>query len=369
MLRSLARLRSVPLGFEPQQTLIVGLNLPAAKYRDQTAQFNFFRDLTARVATIPGLQAVGAISRLPLVGISTLNFTIEGKPVAVGDAPSADYRTVSVNGFQALGVKILAGRDFSERDAVDAPDAIVINETLRRRFFADENPLGRRIQLATERTRWREVVGVVSDVKLISIDAETSPAIYVPFAQNTWPNALRGGSLIARVSGDPATIVPALRARLGEIDREMPFVQVQTMNDLVARSIAQRQFNTRLLAIFAGLAALLAVVGIYGVMSFRVSQRTHELGVRLALGAGSADLMRLVLGHGARITGIGIVVGLAGAAALTRLLGSLLYEVSATDPATFAGAALVLGATALLACYLPARRAGRVDPVIALRGN
>jgi ABC-type antimicrobial peptide transport system permease subunit len=141
------------------------------------------------------------------------------------------------------------------------------------------------------------------------------------------------------------------------------------MNDLVARSLAQRQFNTQLLAIFAGLAALLAVVGIYGVMSFRVSQRTHELGVRLALGAGSTDLMRLVLGHGARITGIGIVVGLAGATALTRLLGSLLYEVSATDPITFAVAALVLAATALLACYLPARRAGRVDPVIALRGN
>jgi putative ABC transport system permease protein len=369
MLRSLSRLRSVPLGFEPHQTIVLGLNLPATKYRDQTAQLNFFRDLTAQVATIPGLQSVGAISRLPLVGSSTLNFTIEGKPVATGDEPSADYRTVSVNGFQALGVKILAGRDFSERDAVDAPDAIVINETLRRRFFADENPLGRRIQLAAERTRWREVVGIVSDVKLVSIDAETSPAIYVPFAQNTWPNALRGGSLIARVSGDAATIVPALRARLGELDREMPFVQTQTMDDLVARSLAQRQFNTRLLAIFAGLAAVLAVVGIYGVMSFRVSQRTHELGVRLALGAGSADLIRLVLGHGARITAIGIAVGLAGATALTRLLGSLLYEVSATDPVTFAGAALVLGATALLACYLPARRAGRVDPVIAMRGN
>jgi putative ABC transport system permease protein len=247
--------------------------------------------------------------------------------------------------------------------------------TLSRRFSSDsfverswpgQDPIGKRFHVAGDPDGlWTTVVGVVGSVEENPIETRSRPSFYRPIDQV----ASRGAYFVVRTAGEPMALASAAREALWAVDPNLPIASVDSLHGAREERFAGLRTGAAMMGAFAVMAALLAVVGIYGVMSFRVSQRTHELGVRLALGAGSADLMRLVLGHGARITGIGIVVGLAGAIALTRLLGSLLYEVSATDPFTFAGAALVLGATALLACYLPARRAGRVDPVIALRGN
>jgi putative ABC transport system permease protein len=367
MIRSFLSVREVSPGFNPQGLLTMGVSLPQSKYKDQQQQIIFYRNIAEKIENLPGVQSVAGVSRLPIVGFSTLNFTVKGQPVSQGNEPSADYRAVSVEYFQAMNIPVMSGRNFSEQDTEQSSDSIIINQAMRERFFPEENPIGKQIQLAAERTRWREIVGVVGDAKLSALDAVTQPAIYVPFSQNTWPNALRNGYLVVRTGVEPESIVSAIRSELNSIDRDMPLSQVRTMDEIISNSLSQRRFNTSLLVVFAALAGALACLGIYGVMSFNVTQRTHEIGVRMALGAQKLDVLGMILGQGARITATGIAIGITGAFALTRVLSSLLFGISATDVATFVSISLLLAIVAIVACWIPARRATRVDPMVALR--
>jgi putative ABC transport system permease protein len=251
----------------------------------------------------------------------------------------------------------------------DAPDVVVINQTMATRFFPEGNPIGQRIQIFPDPTRWREIIGVVGDVKLATLDAETNPTIYIPMVQNTYPNALRNIFLVVRTNGEPKSLVPGIRARLRTLDKDIPLSQVQTMEEIVSKSLSQRRLSMSLLIIFAALAALLAAVGIYGVMAYIVTQRTHEIGIRMAMGARAIDVLAMVLRDGAKLTSAGVVIGLLVAFALTRVMASLLFGVSAVDPMTFIIIPLLLTIVALLASYVPARRAARVDPIIALRND
>ncbi|HEX8922815.1 MAG TPA: FtsX-like permease family protein, partial [Pyrinomonadaceae bacterium] len=229
------------------------------------------------------------------------------------------------------------------------------------------DPLGQHIQLAAEATRWREVVGVVGNEKLSGIDAETGPAVYVPLTQNSFPNAIRSLFLVVRAQGEPASLTSSIQKELRSMDQEQALFQVRTLEDVISNSLAQRRFNSLLLVIFGALAGLMAAVGIYGVIAYSVAQRTNEIGIRLALGAQQRDVLKMILGQGIKLTLIGVAVGLVAAFVLTRILSSLLYGVSATDPVTFLGIPLLLTVVALLASYLPARRATKVDPCVALR--
>jgi putative ABC transport system permease protein len=266
-----------------------------------------------------------------------------------------------------MGIPFLQGRDFTTRDTKDTPDAVIVNKVMAERFWPNEDPLGQYIQLSAETTRWRQIVGVVGNEKLSGLDAETGPAIYVPLTQNSFPNALRSLVLVVRAAGNPLSLTPSIRQELRSMDQDQALFQARLLEEEISNSLSQRRFNSLLLVIFAALAGILAAVGIYGVIAYTVTQRTHEIGVRLALGARPVDVLKLILGRGIKLTLIGIGIGLFAAFALTRVLATLLYGVSTTDPATFLGVPLLLTAVALLASYLPARRATKVDPMIALR--
>jgi putative ABC transport system permease protein len=300
---------------------------------------------------------------------ASTTFTIQGKPLAPQYAPGADYRPVTQDYFRTMEIPLLSGRDFTDREMKDAPDVVIINKTLEARFFPDRPAVGQRIQIFPEPTRWREIVGVVGDVRLVGLDTDANPTIYLPMVQNSYPNALRNVFLVVRANGDPKALVPGIRARLRSLDKDIPISQVQTMEEVVSGSLAQRRLNMSLLVVFAVLAAVLAAVGIYGVMAYMVAQRTHEIGIRLAIGARSTDVLKMVLGEGAKLAAIGVVIGLLAAFALTRIISGLLYGVSAVDPITFVCIPLLIAVVTLLASYVPARRASRVDPNLALRNN
>jgi putative ABC transport system permease protein len=369
LIRSFRLVTEADPGFDPRRLLTLSVPLPLAGYEDQAKQALFYERALERLGALPGVEAAAAVFRVPLVGFASAIFTAEGKPVPPGTEPNADYRTVSVNYFRAAGIRLVKGREFTARDKADAPDVIIINEELARRFFAGEDPLGKRLQIATERTRFREIVGVVADAKLARLDAKADPAIYVPHAQNTWPHALRTSSIVVRTSGEPHSLSAAVRGELRAIDPSLAVTQVRTMEEIVGESLAPRRFSAALLAVFAALAGALAAVGIYGVMAYSVAERRHEIGIRMALGARRSEILRMVLAGGGRLAAVGVVIGLAGAAALTRLMAGLLYGVGASDPPTFALAALVLAGVALAACLVPARRATKVDPMVALRSE
>jgi len=292
---------------------------------------------------------------------------VQGKPVPTGQAPIADYRTITVGYFQAMGIRLLKGREFTDRDRADTPDAVIVNEELARRFWPGEDPIGKRLQVGTEFMRWREVIGVVGNAKLSGLEANIDPAIYVPFPQNSWPNALRNSFIVLRTATDPKSLVPAIRRELRSVDPTFPITQIRTMDEIVGDSLSQRRFNTVLLGLFAFLAVALAGVGIYGVMSYGVSQRTREMGIRVALGARQSDITKLVTSTGARLAALGIAIGIVAAAISSRLISSLLFGITATDPITFVLTAVLLGAVTLLASYIPSRRAARTDPISALR--
>ncbi|MBS1788449.1 MAG: ABC transporter permease, partial [Acidobacteria bacterium] len=303
------------------------------------------------------------------VGLATVTFTAEGKPVPVGNEPTADYRTISFDYFRTMGIALRNGREFTEHDKVDTPDAVIINEELARRFFPNEDPVGKRLQLGTEKTRFREIVGVVGNAKLTSLDGGVDPAIYVPQEQNTWPQALRISSFVIRTTVEPRGLIPSIRKELHSIDSSLPVTQLQTMEEIMHNSLAQRRFNLTLLMIFAAVAGLLAIVGIYGVMSYNVTQQTHELGVRMALGAQQSAILKMVVGDGAKLALAGVLIGLAGSLMMTRLMSGLLYGIAATDLVTFITIAPSLFAVSMLASFIPARRASKVNPIIALRGE
>src|SRR6185312_14995759 len=370
MIRSFFSLNRVATGFNPRGVLTVGIGLPATTYPDLPKQAEFYNRMVSEIRIMPGVGSAAAVIRLPMMSqVATTSFTIQSKPVPQEMAPSADYRAVTTDYFKTMEIPILKGRDFTDREMKEAPDVVVINQTMAARFFPEGSPIGQHIQIFPDPTRWREIIGVVGDVKHASLEAETNPTIHIPMVQNTYPNALRNIYLVVRTTGEPKALVPGIRDRVRTLDKDIPLSQVQTMEEIVSRSLSQRRLSMSLLIIFAVLAALLAAVGIYGVMAYIVAQRTHEIGIRMAMGARAIDVLAMVLRDGAKLTSAGVAIGLIAAFGLTRVMASLLFGVSAADPITFVVISVLLGVVALLASYVPARRAARVDPIIALRND
>jgi putative ABC transport system permease protein len=314
------------------------------------------------------VEAAGLSISLPPNNLEVSDsFSIEGKPWPQGASePIVPTVFTSPEYFAALGVPLLQGRGFQATDKEGSPLVVIINQTLAERYFADESPIGKRLKTGgadRPRNPWMEIIGVVGDVKYSGLDAQPEPTYYVPLAQNTW----RAAFLVVRAPLNPVSLAPAIREQIWALDKDMPIAKVATMDRLLAESVAQPRFRTLLLGIFAALALVLASVGIYGVISYSVTQRTHEIGIRMALGAQAHDVSKLVIREGGALALIGVTIGLAASLALTRLMESLLFEVSTTDQSIFAGVGALIVAVAVLACWIPARRASRVDPMVALR--
>jgi putative ABC transport system permease protein len=364
MIRSFMQLQAVETGFNPENVLTMRAQLPKKKYPEPHHIVDFFKRAQERVATLPGVQAVGAISYLPLTGPAARDgFKIVGQPEpAPGQEPPCEVRVITPTYFQAMGIPLLKGRLLDERDGVDSR-ALLINETLAKKHFPNEDPVGKRIAVSWSDGHIDEIVGVVGDIREGALNKEPEPAIYWPHPREPYP----GMALVVRTSGDAARFGAAVQKEIRALDPEQPLADVRTMKQVISKSIARPRFNTLLLSIFAVVALVLASVGLYGVMNYSATQRTHEVGIRMALGATRADIMRLVVGNGMLLTLIGIGIGVAASLMLTRVMASLLFGVTATDVPTFLGVSAVLAAVALVANYIPARRATRVNPVIALR--
>jgi putative ABC transport system permease protein len=369
LVRSFFKLRNVSPGYDPENVLTLDIPLPGTRYKEDAQLTAFYQRLIERVKALPGVEAVGAVSHLPLTGAEELDgFEVEGRPrIDAGEnAQTADFRVVSPDYFGTMKIPLVRGRYFTERDTADTPGVIIIDETLAQRFFPGEDPLGKRIDEYGSRNKlgYLTIVGVVSGIKHSSLDAEPKPAMYVSYLQSPWLDM----TLTVRTSGPGAeNLAAAVRQEVWALDKDQPVAGVQTMESLFAKAVAPQRFQMLLVGLFAAVALLLSVVGIYGVMAYSVTQRTHEIGIRMALGAQRGDVFKLLMGQGMTQALIGIAIGLVGAFILTRLMSSLLYGVSATDPLTFAGVSLLLTSVALLACYVPARRAMKVDPMVALR--
>jgi putative ABC transport system permease protein len=366
MLRSFARLLAVDPGFKPERLLTLNLTLTGTNYGTQEQQAGFYRQLLQRTEQLPGVEAVAAVNSLPLTGdAGNSGLTIEGRPpVSPNERPHAANRVISPDYFRALRVPLQRGRPFTIGDANGSPLVAIINQSAARVFWPNDDPLGKHIRPDIfPPDQWLTIVGVVSDVRHSALSVAPQPEVYWPFLQN--PD--RRIAMLIRTTADPLNLTGAVRGEIRAIDKALPVSNVMTMDDLLSDSVAQPRFYTLLLTAFATVALLLAVVGLYGVISYAVSQRTHEIGIRMALGASPRDVLRLIINHGMFLTLAGMALGLAAAWALTRVLKNLLFNVSPTDPAIFVGIVLLLVGVASLACYLPARRATKVDPITALR--
>ena len=376
---SFARLQRVTPGFDPNGVLTGNIVLPVgARFdpaRDGPGWYRFFDQLTARLDALPGVVAAGGVSSLPLSGaVESGNFSIDGRPrPAAGESPNAEYSVVSGDYFAAMGIRLLSGRTFDSRDRSETPGVVIVNRELARRHFPGTSPIGQHLRTGFDFSNGaspREIIGVVEDVKQTSLDGETNPAAYVPVAQMPYPFmsiVARAKCGNGRTQCDPAAILPAMRRELARLDPTLALADVRPLSSVFADSIARQRFSMAVLGVFAALALLLALVGLYGVIALSVGQRRREIGVRMALGAQPRDVLSLVLGEGLRVTLLGVAIGLAGAFALTRVLRSLLFDVSTTDPRFFAGAAILVAIVSLVATYVPARRALGVDATSALR--
>ncbi|MCA1591406.1 MAG: ABC transporter permease [Acidobacteria bacterium] len=365
LVKSFIYLHDVNPGFKPDHVLTADVGLPTAKYEKEQQQAAFYQQAVGRIAALPGVEAAGAVMPLPLNGNGMQNIlTIEGRPaLAPGEKLTTNSRVITPGYLRAMGIPLIRGRAFTERDDKDAPKVFLVNESLARKYFPGEEAVGKEIEVTVAPGMKGEIVGVVGDVKHRNLEAEPGPETYVSYLQAPMPYM----TLVARTSVDPASLTGSLRGAVQQVDKDQPLYGVKTMEQWVADSVARRRFNTVLLGIFSAVALLLAAVGIYGVMSYSVTQRTHEIGLRMALGAQRGDVLGMVVGQGMTLIMIGVALGLAASFALTRVMRGLLYGVSATDPLTFGGVALVLILVALLACFIPARRATKVDPMVALR--
>jgi putative ABC transport system permease protein len=364
MTRSFAQLMQVSPGFEPRNLLAVQIYLPAAKYKNALERTRFYKDAIHRVAALPGVESTAAVSALPMypVGIDfALPFTIEGKAAPVnGEEPRADIRMATPKYFETMKMALIKGRFIDERDLPGLPGAMVINETMARRYFGGEEPLGKVVRNPHGKA---EVVGIVGDTKHYGLDREPRAELFMPAYQQM----LAGMALVVRTSSDPKPFIDTIRREVQSIDAEQAIRDASPMTEVVARSVFLPRISMILLAAFAISALLLAVVGIYGVVSYTVTQRTRELGVRMALGAGSADTLRLVLRRSMWLVGAGTIAGLVASIGLTRVMSGLLYEVSPLDPIVFISVSTILTAAGLVASLIPAHRATRVDPIVALR--
>jgi putative ABC transport system permease protein len=368
LIKTFWKLRSVEPGFNPNHLITMRVELPEARYDDVASQTHFRKQVLAGMNSLPRVQAA-MVSELPLSGDSLdHDFLIEGRPpIAPGDEPSLETRSVLGDYFKVMQIPLQRGRDFGPQDFDDkAPRVGLANQTLVRQYFQTEDPLGKRIRWARNpQVEWITIVGVVGDVKHFGLDLPEEPALYTPYTQiNPWK---RWMSFAVRTQDDAASTAQALKQEIWKVDSQLPVTRVETMCEVTASSFAARRFNMSLLSLFAGLALVLAAIGIYGVMSNAVTQRTQEIGIRLALGARAIDVLKLIIRNGMTLVVIGVALGLAGAFALTRLMTTLLFGVTPTDGLTIGVVSAVLIGVALLACFIPARRATKVDPLVALR--
>ena len=366
LIRSLHALTTVDPGVRVENVLTFHVGLPPAKHADRAYIVEFYRQLRERLGTAPGAVAVGLASRLPLSGDDhSARVRLEGEPDVPGSGRQMQDRAVSPGYFRALGISLRTGREFTNADASNSPPVVIVNESLAGRLFPGESALGKRIIPSRAGNVSREIVGVVADARQFGVDVPAEPEFYIPHAQDPWPWL----NVVVRTAGDPARFARAAEAAVWSLDPNMPLTQVRSMEDMLAASLAPRRFNMIVLGVFAVVALLLAVVGIYGVMASLVAQRTREIGIRVALGAGRSHVMTLVVGHASMLAGIGVAVGLAAAMALSRVMSGLLFGVGPMDPVTFVATGVLLGGVALAASYVPARRAMRVDPVVALKND
>jgi putative ABC transport system permease protein len=376
--KSLMRLQDVSPGFSPAGLLVADAPLSPISYANQAQRNQFVDRLVPRLKEIPGVKAAAVATAPPFSGAgSTIHFNIVGRPPkGPEDYIATAYRAIGPDYFTALGIPVIAGRPFTERDRDRSRPVALVNETFVRRFLGGDTTraLRSRAQLGTTpddepETPIMDIVGIVGDTKQ-AFEAATDPTMFVPYLQHPIEvigGLYRGLSVVLKTDGDPASLAPSLRAAVREIDREQPLVRVRTMQEAMAESVAQPRLRTTLLALFSGVALALSLIGVYGVMAYAVSERTHEIGVRLALGASPHDIRSLIVGQGVRLAAIGIAAGIAGALAASRALTTLLFGVSPSDPATFAAAGAALTIAAVFAVYGPARRASRIDPVVMLR--
>jgi len=368
LIKSFYKLQQVDLGFNPANVVTMRLSLPMSRYAEAHRVNGFFNELVSRTENLPGVEAVGLVNYLPLKAMGMeLNVYVEGQPENLA---SVELLTSSRNYSNALGLELREGRFFDDRDREDTTYVAVVNEAFTRIFLPNEDALGKRVRIGGVNTPfpWYSIVGVIKDVKQQGPDAVAKPELFMPHTQPLLGSmTLQSMSLVLRTDRNPEGSIAGVRAIVRELDPELPVYDVSTMQQLVSTSVATRRFNMFLVAILSALALVLAAIGAYGVMSYTVTARTREIGIRIALGARAVNVLSLVIKDGMRLAVVGLVIGIGGALALTRLMRTLLFDVTPTDPATFAGVAILLFVVALFACFLPARRASGFDPVDALR--
>jgi putative ABC transport system permease protein len=367
MIRSFAKLTNIDPGMSTANVLSMRMNRSPAKSGDGAKNAIFFQQVIERVKTLPGIEAVAVTSHPPFTNTEELPITIENVANAGMQTQSIDTRTVSADYFNTLQIPLLGGQFFSVEDGPQAAPVVIVNQAMVNRYWSNQDPLGKKIKFgnADSKSPWFAVKGVVKDSAQLELDREIRPEVYFPLGQMAW--RYRRMNLAVRTSGDPKSTVGAIQAAIREVDKDQPVYQIQTIDELIGDTVGTRRFALTILILFAVLALVLAVSGIYGVISYSVTQRTQEIGIRMALGARAPDVLRLVLVQFMRLTVVGVLIGLVAAYALTRLMTSLLFGVSATDITTFVLVPISLSIVALVACLIPARRATRVDPLVALR--
>jgi putative ABC transport system permease protein len=366
MMKSLLHLLQVNVGFKTQNLLTMTVILPGSKYSEANRQISFNQELTEHIQSLPGVAGAGTVNILPLNSGNTTRFNVEGDPIpSPGQEIEANIRTVDENYFKTLGIPVIRGRMFDQRDNADAPGVVIIGRNVADRVFPGRDPIGKRLVYTGTKSPPDLIIGVVGDVKITGLDEAVKPVLYYPFRQSPAPVT----TLVVRTNGDPNALVSSVRNEIQILEPEVAFFNVRTMEEMISTTPASfmRRFPALLISIFAGVALLLASIGIYGVVSYSVTQQTHYIGVRMALGAQASDILKMVIKQGLVLALAGVAIGVVAALALMRLLSSLLFEVRTNDGGTFAVVVGTLLLVALLACYLPARRATKVDPLVALR--
>jgi putative ABC transport system permease protein len=369
LVESMVHLTRQSPGFDPNGVMVFNLDLPDAQYGKPEQSILFFRELLERVRAVPGVQSASAVLPLPMGDdIIRTSFEIEGRPVPKSEEPRVHFRIVAQDYIKTMRIPLISGRDFTPRDQRTAAQVVLINEALARRYFPNENPIGKHIKPGVAdvgEEKMREIVGVVGDVHHRNLWQATDAECYVPYDQV----ALGAMNIVVRAQGEPMSLLPAIREQVRAVDTELPVYKARDLRDYVEASVAQRKFTSMLVSVFAAAGLLLATVGLFGLISYSVAQRRNEIGIRVAVGAERGDIIGMVLRSGITLALAGVVVGLAGTLAISRVLKNQLFGVSATDPLTFIGVALALIAVATAACYIPAWRAANADPLTALRNE